>query len=142
MALDHPLFSWRGGFEVSKEYHEYSECVLRRDIGPFPKGTRIPNIVLNYEEGELCFVFDDDEKDDWWCELSLMAGTDKLTFRSSQPCEDCGDDVHAYATIGNDIGPFKKGTTFKTIVIDYSTSTVEFQTMESKFHVFPLSLNV
>lgn len=140
MAIESSLFGYTSVEEVSPEFYEYTGCNLRRDIGPYPRGTEIPLIVLNYEEGEIGLCFQDDDIEDWVGYFTVWAGEHELKFTFDETVRQSNDDLIIYE--GVKISRSVSQDPIKRIWLDLAMNCVEFETVKNTFYMLPLKLTV
>jgi hypothetical protein len=138
------LFDWKETIQITPEYHEFEDCVLKRRIGPLSAGTRVGLVVLNLEEGEISLC--DDAGDEIWTgRTAVNFNGDRLEFVSPKAPEEVNVLVFNYEspTLRAPFDVFQKNKTLKNILIDYAHGgDVELETLDGTFVKYPLSIDV
>lgn len=139
------FFDWEDILQIAEDYYEFENCTLTRKVGPWPPGTRVAKVVLNFEEGEMSFL-DDDEDEFWTGKVKVRAGGDELKFISSKRPEDVNILIFNYpdCVLQAPFDIFQKNRVLKNIMIDYAhgDGEVEVETMDGQFIRYPMKIEV
>lgn len=138
------LFSWQDIEAFGAEMYEFENCQLTKKIGPYPAGTEIARINMNFEEGEISLL-DADDEEMWTGTLRIRAGDDELRFvTTAGEAEEVNILVLNYPepTLRAPLDVFQKGRTLKNVMIDYARSDVEIETLDGHFIRYPLCIDI
>lgn len=53
------LFTCKEGYNYNRDSFAYTDCKLLKDVGSLPKGTCIPEALINYKNGKIKFNVDE-----------------------------------------------------------------------------------
>lgn len=139
------FFEWTEISQIDEELYEFEHCTLTRKVGPWPLGTRVAKIVLNFEEAEVSFL--DEVEDEFWTGMmKIRAGGDELKFTSSKRPEEVNILIYNYSNpvLQAPLDVFQKNRALKNIMIDYAhgDGEVEVETLDGRFLHYPLKIEV
>ena len=62
-SIEQELFKWNGWDEMDTSCLYFYNCELVQDIADIPKGTKVPGILCDHQNGRMQIQFDEEGKD-------------------------------------------------------------------------------